>query len=126
VKLARFAGGTWSHMTVDHGRDFGLRDLAMTGGNGVELAYVTGTPATVKSRRVTYTGTWPATVARLYPDLRVPLSGNPVPDRVSFLQIVTTQVETGRGLKMFGTTFNYAARQSDYSGAWNGFALYSQ
>ena len=126
VKLARFAGGTWSHMTVDHGRDFGLRDLAMTDGNGVELAYVTGTPATVKSRRVTYTGAWPAAVARLYPDLRVPLAGNPVPDRVSFLQIVTTQAETGRGLKMFGTTFNYAARQSDYSGAWNGFALYSQ
>ena len=50
-------------------------------------------------------------------------SGTPTPDRVSFLQIVTTQASSGKALKMFGTSFNFAARQTDYSGSWNGFVL---
>ena len=126
VRLARYAGGAWQHMTVARGSEFGLRDIAMTEGSGIELAYVTGPPIEVRSRKVTYTGAWPATVATLYPDLRVPLSGSPTPDRVSFLQIVTPQATTGRALKMFGTTYNFDTRQTDYSGAWNGFALFSQ
>ena len=98
----------------------------MTGGNGVELAYVTESPVTVKSRKVVYTGAWPAAVGVLYPDLRVPMTGTPTPDRVSFLQIVSTQASVGRALKMFGTTYNYAVRQTDYAGSWNGFALYAR
>jgi hypothetical protein len=75
---------------------------------------------------VTYTGAWPAAVAILYPDLAVPMSGTPTPDRVSFLQIVMTQASSGKAFKMFGTTFNNAARQTDYTGGWNGFGLYYQ
>jgi hypothetical protein len=126
VRLARYHGGAWQHMTVVRGIDLGLRDIAMTQGNSIELAYVSGAPIEVRSRKVTYTGAWPATITPLYPNLRVPLSGNPTADRVSFLQIVTTQATSGQALKMFGTTYNFAARQTDYSGAWNGFALYAQ
>ena len=125
VRLARFSGGAWRHMTVDRGPGLGLRDIAMTGGNGIELAYVTESPVLVKSRKVVYTGAWPAAVGALYPDLPVPMSGTPTPDRVSFLQIVTTQASSGNALKMFGTTYNHAVRQTEYAGNWNGFALYS-
>jgi hypothetical protein len=113
-------------MTVDRGMGFALRDMSMTQANAIELAYVTGSPVKVKSRKVSFTGTWPAAVAVLYPDLAVPMIGTPKPDRVSFLQIVMTHASMGKALKMFGTTFNYAARQTDYTGDWNGFGLYSQ
>jgi hypothetical protein len=123
VKLARFLGGSWNHMTVDRGMGFGLRDISVMQ-NAIELAYVTGTPVKVKSRKVTYTGAWPPTVAALYPDLVVPMIGIPTPDKVSFLQIVATQASSGKAFKMFGATFNNAARQTDYTGDWNGFGVY--
>lgn len=126
VKLARFSGGSWSHMTVDKGTGVSLRDIAMTHTNSMELAYLTGAAPRVRSRKVTYTGAWPATVTTLYPDFAVPMSGTPRPDRVSFLQILVTQASSGQAFKMFGTTFNHAARQRDYTGDWNGFGLYYQ
>ena len=124
VSLARFAGGVWSHMTVDRGKGLNLRDISMTGGNAIELAYLTGAPVTVKTRKVSYTGGWPAVVGAVYPDFAVPMVGTPAPDRVSFLQIVTTQASSGKPLKLFGTTFNHASRQTDYSGDWNAFGVY--
>jgi hypothetical protein len=124
VKLARFSGGSWNHMTVDRGMGFGLRDISVIQENAIELAYVTGAPVRVKLRKVTYTGAWPATVSALYPDLAIPMIGIPTPDKVSFLQIVATQASSGRAFKMFGTTFNNASRQTDYTGDWNGFGVY--
>jgi hypothetical protein len=124
VKLARFSNGSWNHMTVDRGLGYSLRDISMSQANAIELAYLTGSPVKLKSRLVTYAGVWPAAAKVLYPDLAVPMLGSPTPDRVSFLQIVATQASSGKALKMFGTTFNYAARQTDYTGDWNGFGLY--
>lgn len=39
---------------------------------------------------------------------------------------VQTRTGDGAPRALFGTTFNYGERQSDYTGAWNGFALYAQ
>jgi hypothetical protein len=126
IRLARFSNGTWKHMTVDQGKGLNLRDIAVRQGNAVELAYLTGAPVTLRARQILPSGGWPGTVTQVHADLRVPMNGTPKPDRVSFLQIAEGPAISGRALRMLGATFNFAARQTDYSGDWNVFGLYAR
>lgn len=113
IKFARWDGASWTINTIASGTS-NFKDITKAGDNAFEVLYMSGNNI-ISTKTADKGSTWTNnyTVAAPYANGADNVTG------ISFVE----GRHSSKAVSVFGTTFNYANRDVDYSGKWPVFSI---